>query len=46
LKKKQNVSKYQLSKTQVESILELKLQKLTAFGISEIEEEIKKIIQN
>ena len=42
IEKKQNVSKYQLSKTQVESILELKLQKLTAFGISEIEEEIKK----
>ena len=43
IEKKQNVSKYQLSKTQVESILELKLQKLTAFGISEIEEEIKKL---
>jgi len=43
IEKKQNVSKYQLSKLQVDSILELKLQKLTAFGINEIQEEIKKL---
>ena len=33
---------YNLSETQVTSILELRLQKLTALGINEIEEEIKK----
>ena len=43
IEKKQNVSKYRLSKLQVDSILELKLQKLTALGINEIEEEIKKL---
>ena len=43
IEKKQNVSKYQLSKTQVDSILDLKLQKLTSFGISEIENEIKNL---
>ena len=43
IEKKQNLSKYQLSETQVNSILELRLQKLTAFGISEIETEIKKL---
>ena len=43
IEKKQNISKYQLTTTQVDSILELRLQKLTAFGISEIEEEIKKL---
>ena len=43
IEKKQNISKYQLSELQVESILELKLQKLTAFGINEIEIEIKKL---
>jgi DNA gyrase subunit A len=36
-------SSYQLSEDQVVSILELRLQKLTAFGISEIENEIKKL---
>jgi len=41
--KKKNISSYQLSINQVDAILELKLQKLTAFGISEIEEEIKKL---
>ena len=41
-KKKSNTS-YQLSIEQVNSILELKLQKLTAFGISEIETEINKL---
>ena len=34
---------YSLSETQVLSILELRLQKLTAFGISEIESELKKL---
>ena len=43
IEKKQKISKYQLSKLQVDSILELRLQKLTAFGINEIEEEIKKL---
>ncbi len=43
IEKKQNISKYRLSKLQVDSILELRLQKLTAFGISEIEDEIKKL---
>ena len=36
---------YSLSETQVSSILELKLQKLTAFGINEIETEIKKLAE-
>ncbi len=43
IEKKQSITKYQLSKKQVESILELRLQKLTAFGITEIETEIKKL---
>ncbi len=43
IEKKQNLSKYQLSEVQVNSILELRLQKLTAFGINEIETEIKKL---
>ena len=43
IKKKKNISSYQLSETQVSSILELRLQKLTAFGISEIETEINKL---
>ena len=34
---------YNLSENQVTSILELRLQKLTALGINEIEEEIKKL---
>ncbi len=34
---------YNLSETQVTSILDLRLQKLTALGINEIEEEIKKL---
>ncbi len=41
--RKKNISSFQLSVNQVDAILELKLQKLTAFGISEIEEEIKKL---
>jgi len=36
-------SSYGLTETQVIAILELKLQKLTAFGINEIETEIKKL---
>ena len=36
-------SKYILSEKQVVAILELRLQKLTAMGINEIEEEIKKL---
>ncbi len=43
IEKKQSITKYQLSNQQVDSILELRLQKLTAFGISEIETEIKKL---
>ena len=38
-----NVSAYSLSEKQVDAILELRLQKLTAFGINEIESEIKKL---
>ena len=43
IEKKQSLSKYQLSEIQVNSILELRLQKLTAYGINEIETEIKKL---
>ena len=43
IEKKKNVAKYQLSEEQVNAILELKLQKLTAYGISEIEIEINKL---
>ena len=43
IEKKKSISKYQLSETQVNSILDLKLQKLTAYGINEIENEIKKL---
>ena len=43
IEKKKNVSIYQLSNKQVEAILELKLQKLTAYGIGEIESEILKL---
>jgi len=45
IEKKKNFSSYQLSEEQVSSILELKLQKLTAYGISEIETEINKLSQ-
>ena len=41
--KKTSSSPYTLSPTQVLAILELRLQKLTALGISEIEEEIKQL---
>ncbi len=40
---KKNKSMYSLSDPQVNSILELRLQKLTALGINEIEVEIKKL---
>ncbi len=43
IEKKRNVSSYQLSQEQVEAILDLKLQKLTAYGINEIETEISKL---
>ena len=36
---------YSLSQSQVNAILELRLQKLTALGINEIEQEIKKLIE-
>jgi len=40
---KKNKSDYSFSEPQVDSILELRLQKLTALGINEIEIEIKKL---
>jgi DNA gyrase subunit A len=43
--KKKNVVSYQLSIEQVNAILELRLQKLTAYGIGEIESEITKLAQ-
>tara|TARA_Y200000002_G_scaffold29253_1_gene21881 strand:+ start:2115 stop:4688 length:2574 start_codon:yes stop_codon:yes gene_type:complete len=43
IEKKKNVFSYSLSDQQVIAILELRLQKLTAFGISEIENEINKL---
>jgi DNA gyrase subunit A len=43
IEKKKSSPTYQLSEKQVEAILDLKLQKLTAFGISEIESEINKL---
>ena len=43
IEKKKNITSYQLSIEQVNSILELRLQKLTAYGISEIETEINKL---
>jgi DNA gyrase subunit A len=43
--KKKNVISYQLSTEQVSAILELKLQKLTAYGIGEIENEINKLAE-
>ena len=42
---KKSTSIYQLSLNQVNSILELRLQKLTAYGIKEIEDEIDKLIK-
>ena len=43
IEKKKNISSYQLSEYQVDAILDLKLQKLTAYGIGEIETEIEKL---
>ena len=43
IEKKKNIQSYSLSNKQVIAILELRLQKLTAFGISEIETEINKL---
>ncbi len=43
IEKKKKISVYQLSSAQVNSILDLKLQKLTAYGIGEIESEINKL---
>ena len=42
---KSNKKNYLLSEKQVEAILELKLQKLTAIGIDEIESELDKLLQ-
>ena len=43
--KKKNITSYQLSIEQVNAILELRLQKLTAYGIGEIESEINKLAE-
>ncbi len=43
IEKKRNISSYQFTSEQVNSILDLKLQKLTAYGINEIESEIKNL---
>jgi len=43
--KKKNIISYQLSIEQVSAILELRLQKLTAYGIGEIESEINKLAE-
>ena len=43
MKIKKNISSYSLSNEQVNAILELRLQKLTAYGIGEIESEINKL---
>tara|TARA_A100001011_G_scaffold398180_1_gene501670 strand:- start:1006 stop:3579 length:2574 start_codon:yes stop_codon:yes gene_type:complete len=43
IEKKKNVQSYSLTDRQVLAILELRLQKLTAYGISEIETEITKL---
>ena len=43
IEKKKNLTSYSLSEEQVNSILELRLQKLTAYGIGEIESEINKL---
>ena len=45
IEKKKIYHSYSLSDKQVIAILELRLQKLTAFGISEIETEINKLIK-
>jgi DNA gyrase subunit A len=43
IEKKRNITSYLLSIEQVNAILELRLQKLTAYGIGEIESEISKL---
>ena len=43
IEEKSNKNLYSLSQSQVNAILELRLQKLTALGINEIEQEIKKL---
>ena len=43
IKSEKGANGYRLSENQVLAILELRLQKLTAFGINEIESEIKKL---
>ena len=43
IEKRKNITSYSLSVDQVNAILELKLQKLTAYGIGEIESEINKL---
>jgi len=43
IEKKKSPTSYQLSEEQVNAILELRLQKLTAYGINEIENEINKL---
>ena len=43
IEKKKNITSYTLSLEQVNAILELRLQKLTAYGIGEIENEINKL---
>ena len=43
IERKKNISTYLLSNDQVNAILDLKLQKLTAFGIGEIENEINSL---
>ena len=45
IENKKSKGAYSLSENQVNAILELRLQKLTALGINEIEEEIKKLSQ-
>ena len=45
VEKKNSKNNYKLSQEQVVAILDLKLQKLTALGINEIEVELKKLIE-
>ena len=45
IEKKKNITSYSFSNEQVIAILELKLQKLTAYGIGEIESEINKLAE-
>ena len=45
IEKKKNVTGYSLTEEQVNAILELRLQKLTAYGIGEIESEINKLAE-